>query len=108
MTEQSARWGVGISTRNLQRHFGNLRVLKGLDLDIPAGESLVIIGRSGCGKSTLLRLLAGLDKPDDGQLEVDGEAAGTGNHSVRMMYQEPRWVFNNLHRTLRPLGDITH
>lgn len=90
MTEQSKTWGVGISTRNLQRHFGNLTVLKGLDLDIRAGESLVIIGRSGCGKSTLLRLLAGLDQPDGGQLEFTGETSGTSDHSVRMMYQEPR------------------
>lgn len=90
MTEQSTKWGVAITTRNLQRHFGDLTVLKGLDLDIRAGESLVIIGRSGCGKSTLLRLLAGLDQPDGGQLEFAGEAAGASNHSVRMMYQEPR------------------
>lgn len=90
MTEQSTRWGVGISTRNLQRHFGDLTVLKGLDLDIRAGESLVIIGRSGCGKSTLLRLLAGLDQPDGGKLKFAGETAGTSDHSVRMMYQEPR------------------
>ncbi len=90
MTEQSTSWGVGIRARNLQRHFGNLTVLKGLDLDIRAGESLVIIGRSGCGKSTLLRLLAGLDQPDGGQLEFTGETSGTSDHSVRMMYQEPR------------------
>jgi sulfonate transport system ATP-binding protein len=90
MTEQSTSWGVGISTRNLQRHFGDLTVLKGLDLDIRPGESLVIIGRSGCGKSTLLRLLAGLDQPDGGQLEFTGETSGTSDHSVRMMYQEPR------------------
>jgi sulfonate transport system ATP-binding protein len=85
-----AKWGVGITTRNLQRQFGDLKVLKGLDLDIQAGESLVIIGRSGCGKSTLLRLLAGLDEPDGGKLDFVGESEGSRDHSVRMMYQEPR------------------
>ena len=79
-----------LQLRAINKSFGERQVLHQLDLDVANGECVALLGASGCGKSTLLRLLAGLDKPDDGQLEVDGEAAGTGNHSVRMMYQEPR------------------
>ena len=47
-------------------------VLKGVDLDIHAGELFFLLGPSGCGKSTLLRILAGLVKPDTGSISFDG------------------------------------
>src|SRR6187455_543398 len=50
-----------------------VRVLRALDLNIPRGEFLALMGPSGSGKSTLLNLLAGLDRPDGGSLEVGGE-----------------------------------
>jgi sulfonate transport system ATP-binding protein len=50
---------------------------------------VAIVGRSGCGKSTLLRLLAGLDQPTSGQIEVDGQSKAWRDH-VRLMFQEPR------------------
>jgi len=83
--------GVTIALRGVTRRFGTNTVLHGLDLDIPAGQFLAIVGRSGCGKSTLLRLLAGLDAPDGGHIAFrapDGTALPLD--SGRLMFQEPR------------------
>ncbi len=62
-----------ISLRNIQKYFGDLHVLKGIDLDVMEGEVLVIIGPSGCGKSTLLRCINLLETPDKGEVIFDGE-----------------------------------
>jgi len=75
--------------RGVTKTFGSHIVLRGIDLDIQAGQFVAIVGRSGCGKSTLLRLLAGLDQPTEGAIEVDGVADGWREH-VRLMFQEPR------------------
>ncbi len=61
-----------ISVRNLKKSFGNLQVLKGIDLDIADGEFVSIIGASGAGKTTLLQIIGTLDTPDSGSLEVAG------------------------------------
>ncbi len=50
----------------------DVQALKSVDLDIKAGEFISLIGPSGCGKTTLLRLIAGLDKPQSGELSIDG------------------------------------
>ena len=76
--------GVAVSLRDVSRSFGANRVLQALDLDIPAGQFVAIVGRSGCGKSTLLRLIAGLDTPTTGSIDAGGR------DSVRLMFQEPR------------------
>lgn len=60
-----------ISIRGLCKSYGELQVLRALDLDVPAGEKVSIIGSSGSGKSTLLRLLMTLELPDRGTIEVD-------------------------------------
>jgi len=61
---------------NLQKHFGNHQVLKGIDLEVNRGEVLVIIGPSGSGKSTLLRCLNFLEEYDHGQVLFDGQLVG--------------------------------
>ncbi len=50
-----------------------VRALRGLDLEVGAGEFVAVMGPSGCGKSTLLNIIAGLDRPDEGTIEVAGE-----------------------------------
>jgi len=62
-----------IRLTGIDRAFGKAKVLHGIDLDIGDGEMMVLVGPSGCGKSTLLRLIAGLDRPTAGRIEIDGK-----------------------------------
>src|SRR5256885_5060734 len=69
---QTAATGVPITLRHVRREFaGGVRAIDDLDLDIAAGEFVSILGPSGCGKSTLLRIIAGLDRADAGEVNVD-------------------------------------
>jgi phospholipid/cholesterol/gamma-HCH transport system ATP-binding protein len=68
-----------IRARGLHKRFGEHRVLEGVGLDLPAGESIAIIGRSGGGKSVLLKLLIGLLAPDAGEVWIDGDQIGAMN-----------------------------
>ena len=61
-----------ISIRNLRKSYGSNHVLHGIDMDVKAGEFVVMLGLSGAGKSTLLRCMNGLNQPDSGQLQVGG------------------------------------
>lgn len=61
-----------IQIKNLWKRYGAIDVLKGLNLEVQQGEILVILGRSGVGKSVLLRHIIGIEKPDQGSIEVDG------------------------------------
>jgi phospholipid/cholesterol/gamma-HCH transport system ATP-binding protein len=62
-----------IRLRGVKKSFGENHVLRGIDLDIGEGESVVVIGGSGTGKSVLLKCMLGLMQPDAGSIEVDGE-----------------------------------
>ncbi len=81
--------GAAVRLRGVTKAFGDHQVLHGIDLDIRPGQFVAIVGRSGCGKSTLLRLLAGLDQPTGGTIEIDG-ADRSWQDRVRLMFQEPR------------------
>ncbi len=61
-----------IKVNNIHKSFGDLEVLKGIDMDIKQGEIVSIIGKSGAGKSTLLQIIGTLDKPTSGTLWIDG------------------------------------
>lgn len=77
MTHNKTHTKPIIQIENLRKHFGSgqnkFEVLKGIDLNICAGECVVFKGISGSGKTTLLSIIAGLDKPSSGKLIVDGE-----------------------------------
>ena len=60
-----------IEIKGLHKSFNNFQVLQGVDLDIKRGETITILGGSGTGKSVLLKLIAGLEKPDQGEIRID-------------------------------------
>lgn len=62
-----------IEINDIHKSFGGNQVLRGVDLTINKGETMVILGRSGCGKSVLLKLIMGLLKPDSGKILVNGD-----------------------------------
>jgi sulfonate transport system ATP-binding protein len=82
--------GTQISVSGLKKSFGANHVLHRIDLDVQPGEFVTIIGKSGSGKSTLLRLIAGLDTPTAGEVEVDGLVVRGQNRRARVMFQEAR------------------
>ena len=61
-----------IDIRNITKSFGSLQVLKGIDLHVDKGEVVSIVGPSGAGKTTLLQIIGTLDRPDSGQIVIDG------------------------------------
>ena len=79
-----------IQLRNIQKSFGSLRVLRGIDLDIEKGEVVSIVGPSGAGKTTLLQIMGTLDKPDEGSVVFDGL-------DVNTLSQKKLSAFRNQH-----------
>jgi sulfonate transport system ATP-binding protein len=76
--------------RGLTKDFGSHRVIGGIDLDIPYGQFVAVIGQSGCGKSTLLRLIAGLEAATAGQFGFGSSAPDPIRGSTCLLFQEPR------------------
>ncbi len=70
-----------IAVSNLHKRFGPLEILKGVNLQVAAGEVVCLIGRSGSGKSTLLRCINFLEEPDEGVVQVAGLTIPAGDHS---------------------------
>jgi phospholipid/cholesterol/gamma-HCH transport system ATP-binding protein len=73
MTKTAPGPDVKIAARGLWKSFGSKQVLRGLDLDVERGTSLVVIGGSGTGKSVLMKNIIGLIEPDSGSIRIDGE-----------------------------------
>ena len=82
--------GAPVAIRGLRKAFGALDVLRGVTLDFRPGDFIAVVGRSGCGKSTLLRLLAGLERPDDGEIAINGRSVTAGKGITRLMFQDAR------------------
>ncbi|THH34361.1 amino acid ABC transporter ATP-binding protein [Aliishimia ponticola] len=84
-----------INIESIHKTFGKLEVLKGVSLDIAAGEIVVIIGRSGSGKSTLLRCINGLEKVESGKVVVDGTEVSAAKADLRALRQKIGIVFQS-------------
>lgn len=84
---------VKLSLRNVTKAFvgrhGRVVALEGLSLDVREGEFLCVVGPSGCGKSTLLNLIAGLEKPSEGELRLDGAPVNGPGPDRVVLFQEP-------------------
>lgn len=85
-----AAGGAAVKARGLVKGYAGRQVLQGTELDIAPGEFIAIVGRSGCGKSTLLRLLAGLERPDAGEITLDGASQSRHQGDIRIMFQDAR------------------
>jgi ABC-type polar amino acid transport system ATPase subunit len=103
-----------IKVRGLQKYFGPLYVIRGVDLDVAPSEVVVIIGPSGAGKSTFLRCLNFLEEPSDGTIEIDNveirarEPGAERRRHVREIRQKAGMVFQqfNLFPHMTALGNI--
>jgi polar amino acid transport system ATP-binding protein len=82
-----------VKINGLHKRFGDLHVLKGIDLTVKEGQVMAIIGRSGSGKSTLLRAINGLETFDEGTLDVDGERITVGQTNLRELRLKVGMVF---------------
>ena len=85
------RQGVGLRVRGLRKSYNGHEVLKDINFEVNAGEIFVIMGPSGSGKTVLLKQLIGLEKPDMGEVLVDGQAIQspelTSRYRVAMVFQ---------------------
>ncbi len=89
-----------LQTNDLRRNYGDLSVLKGINLSIEPGEVVSIVGASGAGKTTLLQILGTLDRPDTGELHIAGENVFTLNDRQLARFRNEQigfvFQFNNL------------
>lgn len=79
-----------VTLRHVDRTFGTHTVLRDVDVEIEPGAVVALLGASGSGKSTLLRLVAGLDRPSGGRIEIDGKAVRGIDPRCAVVFQEPR------------------
>lgn len=79
-----------LSIRDITKSFGALNILKGIDIEVEAGEFLILVGPSGCGKSTLLSMIAGLNLPSGGEILIgdrDVTYASPRDSAIAMVFQ---------------------
>ena len=99
--------GVAVTLRGVSKSFDENEVLTNLDLHIPAGQFVAVVGRSGCGKSTLLRLILGLEQPTSGRIALESRALRAP--TKRIMFQEPRLLpWARVADNVIPVGHVRH
>ncbi|MFT4163217.1 ABC transporter ATP-binding protein [Shinella sp.] len=79
-----------LQLKSVRKSFGNVDVIKGIDLDVKDGEFVIFVGPSGCGKSTLLRIIAGLEDATSGSITIDGAEVATvppAKRGIAMVFQ---------------------
>ncbi|QJB56660.1 amino acid ABC transporter ATP-binding protein [Pseudodesulfovibrio sp. zrk46] len=98
-----------IQIKNLHKSFGDLKVIKGVDLDVKQGQVVVIIGPSGSGKSTVLRCINRLETPTSGTIIVDGYDIMNPETDINMVRTEATMVFQqfNLFPHMSVLDNVT-
>ncbi|GAA0137212.1 amino acid ABC transporter ATP-binding protein [Paenibacillus sp. YSY-4.3] len=84
-----------ITVKNLHKKFGQLHILKGIDLKINRGEVVVVIGPSGSGKSTFLRCLNRLEEPSSGEIYFEGELITGKSHNINKTREKMGMVFQH-------------
>jgi NitT/TauT family transport system ATP-binding protein len=102
--------GLSLTIRGLRKSFGDNEVLRGIDLHIPAGQFVAIVGQSGCGKSTLLRLIAGLLPASAGTVALNGNSVARPQTALGIVFQSPvllewRTVLDNVLLQLELRGE---
>jgi ABC-type polar amino acid transport system ATPase subunit len=97
-----------VKVKDLHKYFGDLHVLRGIDLEVEKGEVVVIIGPSGSGKSTLLRCINHLEQPSSGQVYIDGVNLDDGSVDINLVRQTAGMVFQqfNLFPHLTVLDNV--
>jgi polar amino acid transport system ATP-binding protein len=106
---EQTKTNVMLKMEGVEKSFGHIHVLRGIDLEVEKGEAVVIIGRSGSGKSTLLRCINHLEPINNGRIWVDGKVVGSKPKEIYLLRQEVGIVFQsfNLFPHLNALGNIT-
>ena len=88
-SERTEPWALS-NLKTSRKSFGNVEVLKGIDLDVADGEFVIFVGPSGCGKSTLLRVIAGLEDASSGTVQIDDKPVGhlpPSKREIAMVFQ---------------------
>lgn len=87
MSAPNRKHGISVEVRGLRKSFGRQEVLKGIDLKIEAGEIFVVMGPSGSGKSVLLKHIIGLERPDQGEILIDGHSVLEEDNDIMAKYR---------------------
>ncbi|MGR4879592.1 ABC transporter ATP-binding protein [Streptomyces sp. LARHCF249] len=102
--------GIVVRLDGVHKEYGDAKALDGLSLEIRAGDAVAVMGPSGCGKSTLLNMVAGLDRPTAGRVEVHGQDLGRLNETGLALFRRRHigmvFQFFNLNDDLPALDNV--